>query len=1303
MSSASSLDERLLYCKDCDEEYIEGSRHKATAKHLQNVFSSGEPIKQVETAFKNRLQTYFIRNLDETQLDLEIYLKESVGPIILKQIRDVLLQQACLKVNIVVYLLFKKPEQDSESVEKQLVTFKTTNIPIYRETKVNEKTLQIFESILKENSDFHMKGSGWTLDKILGTELRINKYDALSRGSSYIPLPFTTTAVVNVRNEDHECFRYAVLGKHLPSTTHDKNRVSQYYPYFDKYDFSCVNFPTPLRDIPTFEEKNNVSISVFGIEGYDDEESEDDENEGRDDNMEIGFGPEDYIQCGIDEENDVDEPDDLFLEEAAESGLPPPKKKKGKSKKVKKGKLKIYPLKVAKNEKPDHIDLLYYTKGQKSHYCWISNFAKLVRSQLTRYEHPIYICKKCFNYYLTEDKLVEHRTFCSKISSDDFRVELPKNPIMKFRNIRKCLTHNYVAYCDFESYLEETEFDPELKTYAYQHHRPMSYAYTVVSSDPEINTDQPVLYRGEKAHQHFLDAMIDLTYRIEQRIQVERTIRMSPEAEATFEAATVCELCDDEFSETNPKVRDHTHQYVNPELSNFRMALCRNCNLNFKHPKSLICVFHNLDYDLHLIMKGLSGRNIRAHIVPLTDETYISLTLRVRNGFSIRFIDSYRFLAASLAKLVSTLPDSAFIRTKRLCDTDQQLELVKKKGVFCYDYVTNEQILNETTEPPPKEAFFSLLQNEPLPDEDYQRFLDTWNAFGFINLGEYSDFYLRLDVCLLADVFEEFRRFGRKNYKLDCANYLTLPAFAFDAFLKMTKAEIQRFQNYDMLLMIHNNIRGGITQCSLRHAVANNPQIPETYDHKEPTNYVQYLDVTALYAHTMCKPLPYKDYMMVHEDDLEKLSQSLLSIPDDGEIGFILEVDLDYPDHLHDHHSDLPFCLEKKIPPMLGAKHPKLLATLEPKEKYVIHFVALKQAINHGLVLKKIHRALQFKQRPFLKDFIELNAKLRKEAKGNEFHQALLKLCSNACYGKFLENPLKRKKISLATSTKQIQKHIAKAEFIDRTIFDEQLAASRFSRKKILFDRPEIVGFAILELSKCHMYDFHYNFMLKKYPRDKVQIVYMDTDSYIYNITTPQLYEDMLSDLEKYDTSNFPENHRCRSDFNYKKMGTFRDETGGDPIIEAVCLRPKSYMYQTQSKMDKRAKGVQRSVLKNTITADDYRFALYKNRDVYRVMRNIRSVKHEISTYRTEKKALSSFDDKRFVLQGNVVSLPYGHYRLRQRKIQMEKIKTLLENFDHSSLKTSREGSSHTFRQQLELKDAQRLSHFKSEYVRNKL
>ena len=201
------------------------------------------------------------------------------------------------------------------------------------------------------------------------------------------------------------------------------------------------------------------------------------------------------------------------------------------------------------------------------------------------------------------------------------------------------------------------------------------------------------------------------------------------------------------------------------------------------------------------------------------------------------------------------------------------------------------------------------------------------------------------------------------------------------------------------------------------------------------------------------------------------------NISDDGDFGYFVEVDLKYPETLHDAHKDLPFCAEHMAPP--GSKQQKLMTTLHDKQRYVLHYRALKQALKHGLVLIKVHRAIQFKQSPWLKQYIDLNSAKRKEAK-NEFEKMLFKLFNNAVYGKTMENERKRVDVKLVTKWKGrygAEALISKPNFHSSDIFDEKLVAVQLLRTEISIRKPIYIGLSVLDLSKTLVYRFHYDYM----------------------------------------------------------------------------------------------------------------------------------------------------------------------------------------------------------------------------------
>ena len=221
------------------------------------------------------------------------------------------------------------------------------------------------------------------------------------------------------------------------------------------------------------------------------------------------------------------------------------------------------------------------------------------------------------------------------------------------------------------------------------------------------------------------------------------------------------------------------------------------------------------------------------------------------------------------------------------------------------------------------------------------------------------------------------------------------------------------------------------------------------------------------------------------------------------------------------------------------------------KKKYVIHYENLKQHFRSGLKLNHIHRGIKFEESQWLKKYIALNTDLRTVAK-NEFEKDFFKLMNNSVFGKTMENIRNRVDIKLVNNEKQAEKLSAKPNFKHCNIFSEDLVAIHMKKTSLKFNKPVYLGMFILELSKTLMYDFHYNYIKRKYG-DKAKLLFTDTDSLMYEIETEDFYKDIRADVKyRFDTSDYPPDHPSGipSGFNKKVLGMFKDEAGGKVIDE---------------------------------------------------------------------------------------------------------------------------------------------------------
>ena len=270
----------------------------------------------------------------------------------------------------------------------------------------------------------------------------------------------------------------------------------------------------------------------------------------------------------------------------------------------------------------------------------------------------------------------------------------------------------------------------------------------------------------------------------------------------------------------------------------------------------------------------------------------------------------------------------------------------------------------------------------------------------------------------------------------------------------------------------------------------------------------------------------------------------------------------------------------------------KLVCNLYNKKKYVVHVNSLKQALNHGLKLKKNHRIIEFNQEAWLKPYIDMNTELRKLAK-NDFEKDLFKLMNNSVFEKTMENIRKRREIKLVTTVKKRSKLVSEPNYYTINLISEDLSITEMKKTKVKMNKPIYLGLSILDISKILMYEFWYNYMKPKYD-NTVKLCYMDTNSFIINIKTEDFYKDIASDVEnRFDTSNYEVNRPLSTGKNKKVIGLMKDDLGGKIIAEFITLRPKTYWFLTDyGKKDKKAKGTKKCVIKKTIKFNDYKKCL---------------------------------------------------------------------------------------------------------------
>ena len=455
-------------------------------------------------------------------------------------------------------------------------------------------------------------------------------------------------------------------------------------------------------------------------------------------------------------------------------------------------------------DEDEEEDNSYLEKTFIHHYVLIKDFNKLMYNQ-TKHKESKHFCMYCLQCFSSERILIKHKDNCIQVNGEQ-AVKMPDkdNNLLKFNNFHKQQAVPFVIYADFEAITEKVQgcmpSDGKSYTEAYQKHKDCGYGYKVVCCYDDKYTKPEQIYRGENAVYQFMEAMLEEVKYCKKvmKKRFNKPLRMTEKDEEAFKKANECHICEKKYTDKDICVRDHCHI-----TGKYRGSAHQECNLKLKIEPDNIkipVIFHNLrGYDSHFIMqqigeivkkhtyKNKKGEDIQMNInaIPNNMEKYMAFML----GNHLTFIDSFQFMSSSLDKLVSNLPTEAL---KYTCNRfkQEQFESMKQKGVYPYDYMDTFDKFNKT-ELPTKEEFYSILRNEHITDGDYQHAKNVWDNFKLKNMGEYHDLYLKSDILLLADVFENFRKTCLQNYKLDPCHYFTSPGLSWDAMLKMTNIKLE--------------------------------------------------------------------------------------------------------------------------------------------------------------------------------------------------------------------------------------------------------------------------------------------------------------------------------------------------------------------------------------------------------------------------------------------------------------------------------------------------------------------------------
>jgi hypothetical protein len=956
-------------------------------------------------------------------------------------------------------------------------------------------------------------------------------------------------------------------------------------------------------------------------------------------------------------------------------------------------------------------------KNYRKHYARVLDpgllLARRRREESTGRErsYRMWTCWNCFNQQYTEQAHENHVSFCHQ--NDCQKINMPslgdvKSFYTQYNSHSKTFRSAYMLFYDFEALsvepervcsctpevLETTEIvsgkrgrraredllldiamaqseesgkkrplpPPEVCTHKMRVLRDQPpFAYNYILMDREGKVHESRSYVGEDAADDFVQAVLLLQQRYLRDLEAGGVPmeELSEEQIAEGKRVENCYLCGEKFyvelalswdGGEDRMVRDHDHL-----TGKFLGYAHERCNLQRRELITITAFAHNFSgYDSHFLVQAFHKHPElfgRIQAVPINTQKFKSFSIDRK----LIFVDSLAFLSDSLANLAKMLTEEEFTLLDRIARTPEEKKLLLRKGIYPYSFATSIERLENATSLPPVSEFASDLTGEPCAPEDYEHARRVWERFGCSSMMDYTLLYMQTDVLLLAQVVQAFRNTVWEAFGLDLCQYLSLPHMAMDVMLKETGACIELMVDQEMVDLIRRNIRGGLSFVNLRRA----SRIPGD-------TVLMYFDANALYAHAMTHALPTGDYRWMTDEELAAFD-ALRDAREDGELGYILEVDLEYPPDLHLAHNSYPMAAEtvdimvedlspyskrclKHLKHRRGRKARKLTSTFRRRSSYLVHGLNLRLYLRHGLRLLALRRGIVFRQEPFVKPFIDKLAQMRREA-STVTEQTMCKLYCNSVFGKFMEGVEKRMNCHFNVTGEGTVKNASSPLYKGFIICAEDLTITFHKKKEVTLNQSFAIGFSVLEISKYIMQSLFYDVLQPKFPPGTLSLVMSDTDSFLLALKARDETEVLRKLSRHMDFSNLPGDHELYSALNKKVPGLLKSEVPGSEILEVVALKSKCYSYKTsRGEVRNVAKGVTHAV-KRQIPLEQYAACVDRMERREVVQRTIRSKDHVNQLLETKKVAFSSFDDKRYLTCAKH-SVPYGSVLLEEEQEQ---------------------------------------------------
>ena len=892
-------------------------------------------------------------------------------------------------------------------------------------------------------------------------------------------------------------------------------------------------------------------------------------------------------------------------------------------------------------------------------------------------------CIYCFRG-MNKTKICQHKSFCHK-QNGVRNIRLPKKgDLYKFTKFSAMQPAPLIIVADTETI--QRKCDSGIKDGVFTHEL-VSYGFNVLCNEKIVHSEIKTGSNPKKLCREFVHNMFESGQACFEEEKKKWYINptLTCKDKKDFERQNLCKICENKFKDSLDKHRHHDWMkkpvYKNGICieGNYLYALCRRCNTSISlKQRTISVIMHNSGkFDNKFIITGLGKHyEIRENsIISKSGETFMQFSVQKKNlekyqpRFILRFIDSINFLSGSLETLVKSLKSHGNCfkileegMKQQGFDDPELLSLVTQKCYFPYEFVNSyDKLLVKDL--PAISAFDSILTNKSITSDQYKFAQKMFHLGKCTNMKQFMELYLLVDILLLSEVINSFRKICIEVYKLDPCAMTTTPSLAMESALLTKKFNVELLWEQEIVDLIKEHLKGGYVGVVIGHMIMLDRAIdPYTSILIELTAILA--DVNSLYPYILSRKIPIGEYHKLSQVEIGEFENNYKEIDLDGDYAYLVLFTYKSSDSVRRNLDDFPVIYRnqsidpedlssytKDLMKECGYKLPNvktLLATHEDGEYFTtLGYLRLMESV--GIEIVEIKDVYRFHQEAIFKEFIDRNIELRKHAK-TKFEKDLYKLFSNAIFGKLLFNIEKYcLQTFIVTDAKSFQSKIKNPLLSEMYPIGDEKMIMKIRQKSVTLSHPQYCGFFVLEEAKRHMGHLFHNVIRKTFP--DVRCAYTDTDSFLLifkNINIiDSLHETPL--FEYFDTSNFHSDHAGYSQQNAFKLGLLKSETGSVHIKEFVCLSPKCYCIKlADSKLKSASKGT-RKTEKEKISFEHYlkihksELLRYQAHDA-----NIICKRNKLHTIARKKRALSKIEKKRVWVDANT-SYAYGHPNVRRR------------------------------------------------------